>query len=163
MTKYLIFIFALCALISCKETPTLPGSADHPPTYQKEALQKLRWIEGNWKTDVAGPGYYQTYQFATDSTLEIVSYQFDGKDTSATTTAKVYWRNNHLYLGPNGEWVAVLLDKKSIQLDPVRQGWLSINWTKNSPDEWTSVQKKPDFTRTIKMKRQPALSELLKK
>ncbi|MFN0034827.1 MAG: hypothetical protein ACKVUS_07170 [Saprospiraceae bacterium] len=163
MTKYLTGLFALCMLYSCSETPTLPGNAHTPPAYKKTDLQKLRWIEGNWKSEVAGPGFYQLYHFPTDSTLEVVSYQFNGKDTSATTLATVYWKNDHLYLGPNGEWVAVLLDGKSFQLDPVRDGWHSIHWTQNSQDEWTAVQKKPEVVRTIKMKRQPPLTELMKK
>ena len=162
MIKYLPLIVALYTIFGCKETPSTPGNAYNPPTYKKSDLQKLRWIEGNWKTDVVGPGYYQTYLFPTDSTLEVVSYQFDGKDTSATTYATVYWKNDHFYLGPNGEWIAVQLDKKSFQLDPIRDGWISINWTQNSKDEWTAVQKKPTFIRTIKMKRQPSLAELMK-
>lgn len=162
MTNHITLIFALCALLSCKKGPTPMGSIDNPPIYKKSDLQKLRWIEGNWKSEVSGKGFYQTYHFPSDSILEVVSYQFDGKDTSVTTISTVYWKNDHLYLGPNGEWVAVLLDKTSIQLDPVRNGWLAINWTQNSKDEWTAVQKKPDFTRTIKMKRQPPLAELLK-
>ncbi len=85
MTKHLILIFACCAVIGCKETPTLPGTAANPPVYQKSELQKIRWIEGTWKSQVDGPGFYQTYTFPTDSTLEVISYQFDGKDTSSTT------------------------------------------------------------------------------
>lgn len=156
-------MFALIVLVSCKETPAVPGNAFDPPTYKKSALQKLRWIEGNWKSEVAGPGFYQTYHFPTDSTLEIVSYQFNGKDTSATNISTVYWSNNHIYLGPNKEWVAVLLDKKTFQLDPVRDGWNNINWTQTNENEWVAVQKKPNFIRTLKMKRQPSLAELLKK
>jgi hypothetical protein len=162
-TKFWILGLSICMLIACKETPVLPGNAQNPPIYKKSDLQKLRWIEGNWKSEVSGPGYYQTYHFPTDSTLEVVSYQFDGKDTFGTNLSRVYWRNNHLYLGPNGEWVAVLLDKKSFQLDPIRDGWNNIQWTQNSKDEWTSVQKKPNFERTIKMKRQSPLNELIKK
>ena len=163
MTKYFCLIFALLALFSCQETPAVRGTASAPPEYKKSDLKKLDWIVGNWKTDLAATGYYQTYYFSNDSTLEVVSYAFNGKDTSSTTLSTLYWKNNHLYLGPNGEWVAVLLDNKSIQMDPVRMGWHTINWTKNGPDEWTSVQQKPEITRTIKMKRQPALSELLKR
>lgn len=163
MIKHLICALTLCAFCACKETPAVPGTIDNPPTYKKSDLQKLRWIEGNWKSMVDGPGFYQAYSFPTDTTLEIVSYQFDGKDTSATNLSTVYWRNNHLYMGPNGEWVAVLLDKTKFQLNPVRDGWNNIQWTKNSKDEWTAVQQKPTFTRTIKMKRQPSLEELLKK
>ena len=162
MTKYLTVIFALCALVACKEAPVVPGNAQNPPMYKKTDLQKLRWIEGNWKSEVAGPGFYQSCYFPSDTSLEVVSYQFDGKDTLGTTTTTVYWRNNHLYIGSNGEWVAVLLDKKAAQFDPLVQGWFSIQWTQNTKDEWTMVQKKPDFVRTIKMKRQPPLEELLK-
>jgi len=162
MTKLVLLIAALCTLLSCKETPLTPGNAQNPPFYKKSDLQKLRWIEGNWKSVVDGPGFYQTFSFPTDSTLNIFAYQFDGKDTSVTSLNTVYWRNNHLYLGSTGEWVAVLLGKNTFQLDPIREGWNTINWTQNSKDEWTVVHKKPDFTRTIKMKRQPPLEELLK-
>lgn len=163
MTKYLILIFTLCAWYSCKETSVTPGTAVNPPKYEKSDLKKLRWIEGNWKTDLQSTGYYQAFHFPTDSTLEIVSYQFNGQDTSSTSTSTLYWRNDHLYMGPNQEWVAVLLDKKNIQLDPVRPGWHSIYWTQNSDQEWTMVHKKPDLTRTLKMKKQPAIKDLLKK
>jgi len=162
-TKYLILILALGSFASCKEAPVLPGDAKNPPSYKKADLQKLRWIEGNWKSEVAGTGYYQTYHFPSDSILEVVSYRYDGKDTSGTTVSRVYWKNNHIYLGTYDEWVAVLLDKTSIQLAPTHLGWIAINWTQNSKDEWTSVQKKPDFERTVKMKRQPPLMQLIKK
>jgi hypothetical protein len=162
MTKHLIIIFAFFALYACKESQVTPGSAANPPVYKKSDLQKLRWMEGNWKSMVDGPGYYQTYYFPNDSTLEVLSYQFNGTDTSATTKSTVYWKNKHIYLGPNGEWATVLLDKKTVQFDPVRPGWNTIKWTQNNPDEWIMVQQKPEITRTIKMKRQPALGELLK-
>lgn len=64
-------------------------------------------------------------------------------------------------MGPNGEWVAVLLSEDKFKLDPVRSGWHSILWTQNSADQWTFVQEKPDFKRTISMKRQAELSTLL--
>lgn len=164
MAKYTTLIFALFALVSCKETPPVPGNAHTPPDYKKSDLQKLRWIEGNWKSDVAGPGYYQSYHFPSDSVLEIVSYQFDGKDTSATELSRVYWRNNHLYMGPNGEWVGVFLTENALQLDPVRHNWHAIHWTHDAQKgEWTAVYKRPDFVRTIKMKRQAPLADLLKK
>ena len=162
-TKYLTLILALGSFISCEEPPVVRGDAKNPPVYKKTDLKKLKWIEGNWKSEVSGPGYYQTFHFPTDSTLEIVSYRFDGKDSSGTSISKVYWKNNHIYLGTYEEWVAVLIDKKSIQLDPTRDGWITNSWTQNSKDEWTSVQKKIDFERTIKMKRQAPLAELLKK
>ncbi len=153
---------AICTFLSCKETPLVRGNAKNPPTYKKTDLQKLRWIEGNWKSMVDGPGYYQTIYFPTDSTLEVLSYKFEGKDTTNLGQTRVYWRNDHLYIGPNGEWVAVLLSKNEFQLDPVREGWNNIIWTQNNKDEWTSVQEKADFIRTIKMKRQPPLESLLK-
>jgi len=162
MTKDLILILMLCSLMACEETPALPGNAQNPPIYTKSDFKKLRWIEGNWKSDVLGPGYYQTIHFPSDTSLEVVSYRFDGKDTSTTTSSIVYLKNNHIYLGPYGEWVTVLMDKQTIQFDPVRADWHTISWTQNSKDEWTSVQKKPTFERTVKMIRQPALEEMLK-
>lgn len=162
MAKYSLIALMLLTFLACKEKPAAPATAQNPPTFQKSDLQKLRWIEGNWKSEVSGPGFYQAYYFPSDSTLEIVSYEFDGKDSSATSIATVYWKNGHLYFGPNGEWVNVLLDDKSCLFNPIREGWHSISWTKNSYDEWTVVHKKPEFVRTIKMKRQPPLAELLK-
>lgn len=164
MKKHLLFGLALCALVSCEEA-TIRGTADAPPELPKSALQKLRWVEGTWQSVVSGPGFYQTYYFPTDSTLEIVSYQFDGKDTSATTYATVYWKNHHIYLGPTGEWVAVLLGKDSFRLDPIRPSWHSISWSrdKEKDDEWTAQHKRPDFERTIKMKRTQPLDSMLTK
>lgn len=163
MNQFLTLFFILALFAACETPPVKPGDPNNPPVYTKADLQKLRWIEGNWKSEVMGAGYYQTYHFPTDSSLQITSYQFNGQDSSGTNISSVYWRNNHLYLGPNGEWVAVLLDKNVFQLAPVRSGWFYISWTKDpEKDEWTAVQQKPDFTRTIKMKRQPPLEELLK-
>ncbi len=163
MTKDLILIFVLSSLIACKEAPVASGTTQNPPFFKKSDLKKnLGWIKGNWKSAVLGPGYYQTCHFPSDTSLEVISYRFDGKDTSGTTISIVYWKNGHIYLGPYGEWVAVMADKKTIQFDPIRSDWHSINWTQNSKDEWTSVQKKPTFERTINMKRQPPLEKLLK-
>ena len=162
--KYLAISVLAFTMFSCEESETAPGNAQNPPVYQKSDLEKLRWIEGTWKTDVSGPGYYQTFHFPSDSILEVVSYQFDGKDTSNTTISTLYWKNNHFYMGPNGEWVAVHLNKNSIQLDPIRADWHTIHWSyDNEKNEWTAVQKKPDFIRTIKMKKQAALEDMLKK
>lgn len=161
MLKNTLFGLAVLTFFACQNAPLTPGDATHPPVYAKSDLQKLGWIRGTWKSEVSGTGYYQTFHFPSDSVLEIVSYQFDGKDTSGTTAASVYWKNDHLYMGPNGEWVAVLLDQGKFQLDPIHSGWHSISWTKNSADQWTFEQQKTDFKRTITMKRQPELSTLL--
>lgn len=167
MHKYLIFCFAWLTFISCKETPSAPvtpGDPNNPPKYSKSDLKKLRWIKGNWKTDLDGPGFYQNYTFTSDTSLNILSYQFNGTDTSANATSIVYWSNNHIYLGPNKEWVAVLLTDNELLLSPTRLGWHTIHWTVNKEKEtWTAVHKRPDFTRTIKMKRHIPLSEMLKK
>lgn len=155
---------ALLAVTACQEAPVEPGDPNNPPVYKKSDLKKLKWIEGNWKSDVSGQGFYQQCSFPTDSTLEILSYQFDGKDTSANTLTVVLWSNQHLYLGPNKEWVGVLLTDHAFQLSPTRQGWHTISWTfDKKKDSWTAVHQRPDFSRTIKMTRQAPLSELLKK
>ncbi|MBN8679656.1 MAG: hypothetical protein J0M29_15610 [Chitinophagales bacterium] len=164
MTKQLIFGLILSSLFSCKETPPTPGDPNNPPVYSKEDLKKLHWIEGNWKSEVAGPGFYQTYSFSSDTTLDVLSYQFDGKDSSGTNITKVYWSNNHIYMGTNKEWVATLLTDNQLYLSPVRSGWHTISWKYDSKKgEWTAEHKRPDFIRTIKMKAQAPLQELLKK
>lgn len=162
MTKHLFILLTILVAVGCKDTPVEPGDPNNPPVYSKSDLKKLKWVEGNWKSDVDGQGYYQQYSFPTDSTLEILSYLFDGKDTSATSRSIIYWSNQHLYLGPNKEWVGVLLTDRALQLSPTRLGWHTINWTYDEKKgEWTAVHKRPDFIRTIKMVKQAPLSELL--
>ncbi|MBL7807440.1 MAG: hypothetical protein JNN28_06490 [Saprospiraceae bacterium] len=167
MTKYLLFCFALLTFWSCKETPAAPvtpGDPNNPPKYTKSDLKKLRWIEGNWRSDVEGPGFYQLYTFSSDTSLNILSYQFNGTDTSANTLNTVYWTNDHIYLGPYKEWVAVLLTENAIQLSPTRPGWHTISWTfDEKKGTWVAEHKRPDFVRTIKMKRHAPLEEMLKK
>ncbi len=164
MIKHLLFILTVLVVAACKETPVLPGDPNNPPAYSKSDLKKLNWIVGNWKSEVSGQGFYQQYSFPTDSTLEILSYQFDGKDTSASIVSMVYWTNQHLYMGPNKEWVGVLLTDQAFQLSPTPLGYQTINWTYDEKKgTWTAVHKRPDFTRTIKMVRQAPLSELLQK
>ncbi|MCC7467543.1 MAG: hypothetical protein IT261_14775 [Saprospiraceae bacterium] len=164
MTKHLFIILSILSLSACKEEPVLPGDPNNPPAYSKADLKKLKWIEGNWKSDVGGQGFYQQYAFPTDSTLEILSYQFDGKDTSANTITTLYWSNQHLYMGPNKEWVGVLLTDNALQLSPTRAGWHTINWTYDKEKgTWTAVHKRPDFIRTLKMIRQAPLGELQQK
>lgn len=164
MTKQLFFILTVLVAIGCQETPVEPGDPNNPPAYSKADFNKLRWIEGNWKTDlVDAKGFYQQCTFSSDTTLQILSYQFDGKDTTANTLTTLYWSNHHLYMGPNKEWVGVLLTDHSLQLSPARPGWHTINWTYDpKKGDWTAVHKRPDFIRTLKMIRQAPLSELLK-
>jgi hypothetical protein len=57
--------------------------------------------------------------------------------------------------------VAVQLDQISVKFDPVRDGWNSIHWLQNSKDEFTATHTKPEFVRTIHMRKQPPLQELL--
>lgn len=161
-SRYPIAFLVLTWFAACHQAPPPPPpTAQNPPVFEKKDLQKLRWIEGTWKSDVSGPGFYQTYHFPNDSILEVVSYQLNGKDTSSTNITQVYWRNGHFYIGVKGEWVAVHLDKISVEFDPMRDGWNSIHWLQNSKDEFTATHTKPDFVRTIHMKKQPPLRELL--
>jgi hypothetical protein len=154
--------FALILFAACQQAPPPPPpTAQNPPVFDKKDLQKLRWIEGNWKSEVSGPGFYQTYHFPNDSMLEVVSYQLNETDTSATSITQVYWKDGHFYIGAGGEWVAVQLDQISVKFDPVRDGWNSIHWLQNSKDEFTATHTKPEFVRTIHMRKQPPLQELL--
>lgn len=166
MFKYGCLLCLLCAAFSCKQPQQQhidkTGSTAHPPDISLDEFKHLDWIVGNWKTQVEGPGFYQDIRFTNDSTLEIRSYQLNGKDTSNTNLASLFWRNQHLYMGVNAEWVVVSMTDSTLRLDPVRQGWLAIDWKKNSQEEWTMTHSKTDFRRSIKMKRQPALEELMK-
>lgn len=167
MFKHGIFLGLLITVLSCgkmtKHSLDKTGSIANPPDISLEEFKQLDWIVGNWKTQVEGPGFYQDFRFLNDSILEIRSYQMNGKDTSNTNLASVYWRNKHLYMGVNGEWVAVMMRDSAMRFDPLRKGWLAIDWKMNNKDQWTLTHSREGFNRPIKMVRQAPLEELMRK
>ena len=157
MRKFAILLGLLFSLFSCKNTPKAPleksGTATNPPDISLEEFKQMEWLTGHWETDVPGQGFYQDFRFSNDSTLEVRSYQLNGKDTSNVTLSQVYWKNRHLYMGVNGEWVVVQMTNTSVHFDPVRPDWNTIEWRQDGKDEWTMKHAKPNFNRSIKMKR----------
>src|SRR4026208_2271664 len=69
--------------------------------YAKADLQKIKWIEGKWKGMSNGQPFYEIYKMTNDSTLEVTSYEWDGKDSSKSSKTLLYWKDGSYYLSEN--------------------------------------------------------------
>ena len=134
--KYVLSLtcLILISVYSCKTK-----SATTTNIFTKGDLEKLRWIEGNWKGMDGTAPFYEIYKIINDSTLEITSYEWNGSDSSKTSKAYIAWRQNHYFLGDSLNWRASVITRNSVFLIPNYKATNSILWQKKNQNNWEAV------------------------
>ena len=159
MKALLLALFFTCTLIACTKpsgegkTDTPPPSDNEPVSYAPRDLQKIKWIEGNWKGMDGENAFYEIYRLTNDSTLEIISYNWNGTDSSKTSRSYVAWKEGAHFLGDNMNYKVTSITEDSITMIPYRRAANSILWKKNNDNGWDAVLKTNSVTKEYKMER----------
>jgi len=120
-------------------------------------LSKAKWLKGCWQGEFKDQPFYEAYQFPNDSTICIVSFHWDGKDTSGSSEAYLQWENGSYYLGDSLNWKVTSIDSFSIRMIPHHKSQNKILWTYVDSDTWVAVLSDPRKTVAYVMKRNPEL------
>jgi hypothetical protein len=110
-------------------------------TYSRSDLKKLAWIEGDWKGMAGTTPFYEIYRMMDDSTLNIYSYNWDGKDSIGTSITPLQWKDGNYYLGDSLNWKVTDITDTSITMEPNYKAGNSIFWKKNSNSSWIAILK----------------------
>jgi hypothetical protein len=138
-----IFIIALFAATSCnntkegkKETGEQAGTTIQ---YSKGDLKKIKWIEGKWKGIYKGAPFYEMYRFVNDSTLESLSYDWNGKDSSGTKRSYVHFKDGVYYLGDKQNYKVVAITEFEIKMLPNVEAHNSVLWKYRDSTGWDAI------------------------
>ncbi len=102
-------------------------------------ISSLKWIEGNWMGKDGNNMFYEIYTLTGDSTLEIISYEWDGKDSSGTSRSYIRWKDNSFFLGDSLNWQVTGISKSEIIMIPHYKASNHIAWKYKSINSWEAV------------------------
>ena len=139
MIKSLIAItvgFGVCCAM--KESAPLYRQAN-VPSYKKSDFKKIKWIEGKWKGLYKGQPFYEVYQLMNDSTLQITSFDWDGKDSSHTSKSFVYWKGGAYYLGDQQNWKVKGITDTEIVMKRNYKASNDIIWRYKDASHWEAI------------------------
>lgn len=106
---------------------------------ENDTLKKLSWIEGNWKGMDGDKPFYELYRMVNDTTLEIFSYSWNGKDSSESSRSVVGRKNGTYYLGDSLNYKVVALTDSSIFMIPNYKAFNSILWKRVDANKWEAI------------------------
>ena len=106
--------------------------------YTKQDLKKISWIEGNWRGTYDGKYFYEHYRFTNDSTLEIISYDWNGQDSSHTSRSYVRWADDAYFLGAEKNYKVTELTEEKIYMVPVKAN-NDILWRAKDSNRWEAI------------------------
>jgi hypothetical protein len=134
-----VFLSALCfttSLLSCGQA----SNSTYKRDFAKADLEKLRWIEGDWRgSDAKGQNpFYERYRFNNDSKIETASFS-DTTFTKINDSGTVYFENGEIiHKGGEMVWAASKLEEGMIEFVPKEKAMNSFVWQKESADVWTA-------------------------
>jgi hypothetical protein len=129
------------------------NSTSQSVSYSKNDLRKISWIEGNWKGMDGQNPFYEIYKFTNDSSIEITSYEWNGRDSSHSSKSYLSWQNGRYFLGDDQNYSVVEITDKSIYMDPNNKANNSILWKINDANSWMAILKSKNVEKTYKMER----------
>ena len=132
----LVPILMIPFIFSCTEE----GSASEG-NYQRSDLKKISWIEGNWKGMAGTTPFYEIYRLRNDSTMEIVSYNWNGTDSSGSSVTPLHWKNGFYYLGDSLNWQVTEITDSTIRMKPNYKAGNDILWSHRNSNSWDAVLK----------------------
>ncbi|HEX6181555.1 MAG TPA: hypothetical protein VFZ47_09945 [Chitinophagaceae bacterium] len=118
-----------------------------------DSLRRISWIEGNWQGMDGNNPFYEIYKFKNDSTLEITSYNWNGKDSSGTSKSVITRHNNSYYLGDSLNYRVITISDSSILMFPNYKANNAILWKKVDGDTWHAFLETRQARKTYVMKR----------
>ena len=142
--KWLILVF-IGGLI------TYDSNFQVTPSYNPRDLKKLKWIEGGWKGMDGDKPFYEIYRFLNDSTIETISYQWNGTDSSKTEKGYLFWKKNAFYLGEQLNWKVVSISDSQVYMKPNFKAYNDILWKRVGRKEWVAVLNSDRGTKEYRM------------
>ena len=139
----LLFTLAMTACAPADSSTDRSGNSSHPSgltvNYTANDLDKIKWIEGKWKGTYKTKPFYEIYHFTNDTTLEIISYEWNGKDSSKTSKSLVYWKDGAYYLGEELNWKVTEITDTSIFMIPNNKASNEILWKYHDSTSWDAI------------------------
>jgi len=132
----LVVIVFSCSNTEHKDHKNSDTKPVDSPAYTKEDLGKIRWIEGKWKGLYNGQPFYEIYKMVNDSTLEVISYEWDGRDSSKTSRDYVYWKEGNYYLGDKMNYKVIAITDKEIKMKRNINASNDVLWKYNNDTSW---------------------------
>lgn len=123
-----------------------PGAHDNSISYTRNDLHKLKWIEGKWRGTHRTKPFYEIYHFTNDSTLEIISYDWNGKDSGNSSKTSVHWKNGAYYLGTESKWKVTVITDTTIVMIPHYKASNDIVWKYHDSSSWDAILNTPNET-----------------
>lgn len=157
--KIVLLAVSFLLLIACRQTApqqnwentkdlALPAA-----TYAKADLQKMGWLVGVWQATDA-QAMQENIRMLNDSTLEIKRYI----GPSMETALQLQWKAGRYYLGE--DWVVSWIGRKTIRLEPLREGVPALTWTRRSDNGWFAIRHESTDTKQVFMQRAQQLGEV---
>ena len=136
---FLSLIVVSCGHADTSSNPPRNDSSSPQISYTANDLDKIKWIEGKWKGTYKTKPFYEIYHFTNDTTLEIISYEWNGKDSSKTSKSLVYWKDGAYYLGEELNWKVTEITDTSIFMVPNNKASNEILWKYNDSTSWDAI------------------------
>ena len=138
----------LILLYSCQNS-----SKTETVAYTKQDLKKIGWIEGNWKGMDGNSPFYEIYKFVNDSTIESISYKWDGKDSSQSSKSFLEWKESKYYLGDMMNWKVSQISDSSINMIPNFKAQNDIMWKFINQNSWDAILNSKEGNKIYHMER----------
>lgn len=107
--------------------------------YTKNDLIKIRWIEGKWRGMYNGKPFYEIYALVNDSTLEITSYEWNGKDSTKSSKSFVSWKDGAYWLGDQMNYRVVQITDDQIKMLPHYKASNEVLWKYKDKNSWDAI------------------------
>lgn len=164
MSRVIQYMFILF-LVSCSNSDksgSQNGSSDNSARkgpgpvaqgYEKADLKKIKWIEGKWRGMYNGAPFYEIYELINDSTLQITSFEWNGKDSSKTSKDFVAWQGNSYYLGHEKNYKVTAITDSQILMVPNNKASNSVLWKYRTDSSWDAILEARNGTQQYLMER----------
>jgi hypothetical protein len=116
------------------------AEAPAPATVTAADLQRLRWIEGDWRGTGGGvPPFFERYRFLDDST--IASYTFtDSTRAQVADSGRIALSRGVLTSrGGTSAYVATEVGDGRVHFEPQENAANAFTWTRESDSSWTAT------------------------
>jgi hypothetical protein len=144
MTRFIRTALAASCIVAAASTAGAQSSMRGQPRtpFAASDFAHLRWLEGSWIGTAAGQSpLYERFHFTSDSTADITFYR-DSAFTQPSGSGRVYLTIGRVYhTYGSGRWGAAHLDSASVFFVPQSNAHNTFEWTYQSPDAWTVVQR----------------------
>jgi hypothetical protein len=135
----LVIITLFCYCNNETNVTTAKAESVKSSDYKKEDLKKIKWIEGKWKGLYNGQPFYEIYKMLNDSTLEVTTFDWNGKDSSNTDRSHVQWQDGFYYLGKEKNYKAVSITDKEIVMKRNNKANNDVIWRYSDANSWDAI------------------------